>query len=370
MARRVALFLAAMFLVLAGLFRFGQRPAPASAPDAAATGPRALVVDMAGHTVAVPGEARRPACLDVLGYQKLFMLGVGDKAALIYFTDAPWMRITNPGYDRIPTTEGEPNLEELILRKVDVAFFAYNIKRMAKKLDDLGIPGLVSQPRAVRGQTRAAFLAQTKRAVLLFGQVMGARASARAREWCAYLDDRVRYVTARTDALPAARRPRVYYLRGPTALHTSLGRNGCIYWFGEMAGADMVIKNEDGEARGPVSMESIIAWDPEVVLVGRQYPLDMVLGDSRWRNVSAVRHGRVYPLPSGVFYWDGGLECVLLMEYMAKTLHPELFADLDLTAEFKEFFARFYHYRLTDDQAAKLLAGLAPDGTRRKLYNN
>ena len=132
----------------------------------------------------------------------------------------------------------------------------------------------------------------------------------------------------------------------------------------------MVVKNDRLAVKGPVSMEKIIEWNPEVVVVGRQYPLDMVLADDRWRNVSAVKSGRVYPVPSGVFYWDGGLEGVLLMEYLAKKLHPELFEDLDLSAELKEFYARFYRCALSDEQAAKLLAGLSPDGKRQKLYNN
>ena len=55
---------------------------------------------------------------------------------------------------------------------------------------------------------------------------------------------------------------------------------------------------------------------------------------------------------------------------LAKKLHPELFEDLDLSAELKEFYARFYRCALSDEQAAKLLAGLSPDGKRQKLYNN
>lgn len=336
-------------------------------------GPRAAVAadvtDLAGREVVLPGQVRRVACLDVLCYQKLFMLGQSGKAVLMYFTDAPWMRFTNPAVESIPMIEGEPNLEDLIARKVDVAFFAYDTRRMAAKLADIGIPGVVSQPQGRRADTASGFVEEIKRSVLVYGEVLGGEALARAREWCDYFDSRVGYVTSRTAAIPAAARPRVYYLRGPTALHTQ-GRSGDTFWYGEMAGGDMVVKNDSLAVKGPVSMEKIIAWNPQVVVVGRQYPLDLVLADARWGNVSAVKGGRVYPVPSGVFYWDGGLEGVLLMEYLAKKLHPELFEDLDLAAEVKDFYARFYRCALTDAQAAALLAGLSPDGTRQKLYNN
>lgn len=331
--------------------------------------PVRTVTDLIGREVTIPDRVRRVACLDVLGYQKLLMLGEVDKAALIYFTDAPWMAITNPKLGRIASTVGEPSLETLLMDKVDVAFFAYDIGRMAKKLASVGIPGVVSQPRGLRADTLEGFLDQTRRSVLIYGQVLGGQALDRARQWCDYLDSKVEYVLSRTASLPGEKRPRVYYLRGPTALHTQ-GRNGDTFWYGELAGADMLAKNDNLAAMGPVSMERIIEWDPQVVLVGRHYPLDMVLKDSRWRDISAVKTGKVYPLPSGVFYWDGGLEEVLLMLYLAKTLHPDLFGDLDLVAETREFYSRFYRYPLSNEQAALLLAGRSPDGTRRKLYNN
>lgn len=354
----------ALALALAGLA--GPLALAGEGPSA---GGAASLVDMAGRQVVLPRQARRVACLDVLCYQKLFMLGASGQIAIMYFTDAPWMAVTNPAVQDIPMIHGEPSLEDLLLRRVDLAFFAYDTRRMIKKLASIGIPGLVSQPQGLRPLGIASFVEETKRAVLVYGQALGGPALRRARQWCAYFDDRVRYVTSRTAPLPASQRPRAFYLRGPTALHTQ-GRSGDTFWYGEMAGANMVVKNDILAVKGPVSMENIIAWDPEVVLVGRRYPVSMVLDDARWRNISAVRSRRVYPLPSGVFYWDGGLEGVLLMQYLAKKLHPALFADLDLPKEVQTYYARFYGYALSDQQVTRLLDGLGPDGTRHRLYNN
>ena len=36
-----------------------------------------------------------------------------------------------------------------------------------------------------------------------------------------------------------------------------------------------------------------------------------------------------------MFHWDGGPEQVLLLQFIAKTLYPERFPDLDLPAELK-----------------------------------
>ena len=76
--------------------------------------------------------------------------------------------------------------------------------------------------------------------------------------------------------------------------------------------------------------------------------------------MKAVKDGRVYVNPDGVMYWDYSSEGVLLMMFIAKTLHPDIFEDLDLVKEVKEFYSRFYGYELTDDQANRLLKRLPP----------
>ncbi|MGO9484838.1 MAG: hypothetical protein ACLPX9_09695 [Rhodomicrobium sp.] len=81
------------------------------------------------------------------------------------------------------------------------------------------------------------------------------------------------------------------------------------------------------------------------------------------RGGGARRWGRV-------FYWDGGPEGMLLMEFVAKLLYPDRFAGLDLTAEVQDYYARFYGYRLSAGQAALLLQGRSPDGSRFNPMNN
>ncbi len=51
--------------------------APSFAASAAGASMHDLV-DMAGRTIAVPTKVERVACLEVLCYQKMFMLGASD----------------------------------------------------------------------------------------------------------------------------------------------------------------------------------------------------------------------------------------------------------------------------------------------------
>jgi len=327
------------------------------------------VTDMAGRKVVIPESVSHVACLEVLCYEKLFLLGESDKISAMYLTNAPWMERTNPKVKNIPKFAGEPNMEELLNKKNDVVFFRYNPEKTLSKLTALGIPGIVSQPVKHGNGDDESFRTNTKKMMRLYGEVMGGPARRKAEEWCAYFDEKTRYVTGRTSKIPESRRPRVYYLRGPDALMTQ-GRNSNTLCYGEMAGANMFVKKLGLEGRTPVSMEDIIRWNPEYIFVGRQYSTDLVMKDARWRDIKAVKDGKVYPIPDGVFFWDGSSEGVLLMEFMAKKIHPGLFADLDMAREIKDYYARFYLCKLTNDEVDKLLRGLSPDGLRKNTLNN
>ncbi|MGY0711268.1 ABC transporter substrate-binding protein [Azospirillum argentinense] len=335
---------------------------------AGAAGARS-VVDLAGRTVTVPDRVERVACLEVLCYPRLFMLGAADRIVQMVRTAAPWMEETNPDVRAIPAFQGDPNLEDLLARKPDVAFFSYNTEQTRKTLETLGIPGLVSQPQGGALDSLEGYIASSKAMVRLFGQVLGGEAEVLAESWCAYFDERVAFVAGRVAGIPEDRRVRVYYVRGPEALSTQ-GRTGYTTWAGVLAGARIVVRDTPFAGRGVVSMEDVVRWNPEVVLVGRQYPLSLVLDDPRWRDIAAVRDGRVVPTPEGIFYWDGGPESVLLMQFIAKRIYPDRFRDLDMAEEVKRYYARFHRFALSDEAVDRLLRGESPDGSRHNPMNN
>jgi hypothetical protein len=86
-----------------------------------------------------------------------------------------------------------------------------------------------------------------------------------------------------------------------------------------------------------------------------------ILEDPTFASTDAVANGAVYLSPAGVMEWDTGSECVLNVLYLAKTLHPELFEDVDLVAEVQECYATFYDTELDAAQAQRILDRLGPD---------
>jgi len=45
-----------------------------------------------------------------------------------------------------------------------------------------------------------------------------------------------------------------------------------------------------------------------------------------------------------------------MLQWMAKQMYPELFEDLDIEQEIKDYYSEFYGLELTDEQVALILA--------------
>lgn len=360
---RRRLFLAAS-LIIAGLALGGE----GLAREAAAADRR--ILDATGRTVTLPKRIERIGCLTGASYEKAALVGVADKVVVRAATFPPWMAQTNPRVAEITAIRNShnPNIEELLRRKLDLLFF-WDDPELAAKIESSGIAVVSPQPERKKISSAEEFIAQFKAEVDVYGRVFGGSAAARARTWSDYVDRRVRYVRERLARLPPGQRPRTYYVRGPDAL-TTHGGDQNISWLGEMAGADMVVKHSSAKGIAQVSLEQLMLWNPEVIFVGRQYAPELVLQDSRWQHIAAVKSGRVYVIPDGVFFWDSSSEGILLLQFLAQKLHPELFQDLDLRKEVRDYYDRFYRYHLSERELDLLLAGKGPDGRRRNDMNN
>ncbi len=75
-----------------------------------------------------------------------------------------------------------------------------------------------------------------------------------------------------------------------------------------------------------VDVEQVLAWDPEVILLGNfdgAMPSD-ITSDPVWKDVSAVRSRRVYKVPLGGYRWDPpGQESPLMWRWLADIAFPD-----------------------------------------------
>lgn len=69
-------------------------------------------------------------------------------------------------------------------------------------------------------------------------------------------------------------------------------------------------------------------------------------------------NGKVYRIPQGTFQWDHfGSESALQIVWMAKTLYPQKFTDMNLKQMTIDFYKKYLGYNLSSEYADAILAG-------------
>jgi iron complex transport system substrate-binding protein len=110
--------------------------------------------------------------------------------------------------------------------------------------------------------------------------------------------------------------------------------------------------NQTKDLEHPVlSMEAVAALNPDVIYMWYNPdmdPQDLMTKDEykAWRDIKAVKNGRVYELQDPFLYDFHTSRLPLTMFKVAKDLHPNKFKDLDLNKEYDAYFVNMYgvHY--------------------------
>jgi iron complex transport system substrate-binding protein len=326
---------------------------------ALAQAPTRQITDAAGRIVTIPATVTRVADAWHANNATVLMLGGADKlvATTSQARDQPWLRRLYPPIDQVPpafNAAGEVNIETLVGAHPDVILMAYGgtLPHWLDAVESSHIPVVMLPNDSLSG---------LRITVRMTGAVLGERESRVAAEYIRYLDDNILKVTQITNRLTQNERPKVLHTATPGVL-TVDGRQSVIDDWITVAGgvnaADVV-----GLGR-PVTMEQVAVWNPDVIIVGtapNQQNRQAILDDPRWREIRAVRDGKVFANPSGAYLWDRhSAEAALQVLWAAKLLHPAQFADLDVNGETKKFYARFFHHVLTDAELASILGATAP----------
>ena len=103
-------------------------------------------------------------------------------------------------------------------------------------------------------------------------------------------------------------------------------------------------------------MEQIYEWNPDKIFItnfSAYLPEDLynntIEGDD-WSHVKAVADGEVYKFPLGMYRWfPPSSDTPLALLWLAQQIQPELFSDIDMDQEIKDYFQKFYQVELTDD---------------------
>ena len=116
----------------------------------------------------------------------------------------------------------------------------------------------------------------------------------------------------------------------------------------EAGGVPVWTSDAAGKGWMKVGIEQIAGWDPDVIFLTDYFsPVDEVkaelIQDGAWKELRAVREGRLYAYPSDFYSWDQpDSRWILALKWMAAVLHPEETGGFRLEEDVVRFFRTMY----------------------------
>ena len=319
------------------------------------------ITDMDDRRIEVPAIPKRIACMHGVSSDRIVMLGKGN-CLVLTMKPSPWAQRLYPEIRNVETVQPPftGNVEKLLRLKVDLVLYS-PFPGEAEKYEAAGIKTACGFSARKRPRTINEFSDDFKRQVSFFGDLLGPDAKTRADKYCQYFDGKINRILAITSKVEKKDRPTVYYGgRGGDPL-ASQGKASFMHWITEVSGGIFLPQALDNNFT-EVNMEQVLSWDPDIILVsGWGNAAENVKKDPHWASMRAVKDGKLYVIPNGVFMWDiASGESVLLAIYLAKKFHPDLFRDWDMVGEMKSFYSEVYGKTITNEDAERILRCLPP----------
>jgi len=312
------------------------------------------LVDGADRVVTVPRPIERVVTLQppitriVIGVgaaDKLVGMGTWDHTYVIndyqrVELDAPkWDEVVGELRDLPDVGTGySPNIEMILSLKPDVVIAGTSSMEILDKFhEDTGIPVVYSKG----GATCDTMFGDIKivATVLEKGE--------KAEEIVSFFKEELEEVTYVTSQIPDSEKPRVYFFWGSELTKASIGYDTIDLAGGMLVSEDCAPSTFGGSVTD-VSKEQIIAWNPDIILVGTNIgrldpAVEDLLSDPDLQTVNAVKSGRVY-YTLGAYYLVGADPPRVITEALvqAKLFHPNKFEELDIVEVGDELFDGFY----------------------------
>ncbi|MFV0406933.1 MAG: ABC transporter substrate-binding protein [Propioniciclava sp.] len=316
--------------------------------------------------VTVPAESFRIATTAPAYTTTVLLLGGADKLVALdeNYGSNEWIKGKYPQLADLPVVfaSNETNMEALLAETPDLVIYASRYgEDTLKQLQDLGIAA-VSSAKGTNSAEGYSPLYRVRDRQMYLGEVIGGTQLDNAREYTDKFTTMRDEIASRTEGIAEADRPTVAQLSSAGEIlqvnnGTAIGQETI-----DLAGGVNVAKDATGESMGPsgqtrIEPEQLMAWNPEILLVDSPEHADAITSDPVLSSLDAVKNDQIFIIPRGAMSWAyNGPEAYLSMQFFAKSIQPDLFADLDLEANTAEFYAKYFGFTLSDEDIAYLFS--------------
>ncbi|MBQ6536054.1 MAG: ABC transporter substrate-binding protein [Firmicutes bacterium] len=367
MKKFLVLFLTLSLILLAACGAPAEEeaaPEDTAAADAAETEDGTItIVDHNDNTVVLPADIQRIAVCDILPLPSVLAIFFNSADKIVGMTDTSmsaaansllgelYPEILNAQTDYIKGTE--VNVESLSALDPDVVFYSASSPQLGEQLTNAGFNAVAVS--ASKWDYDA--IETLNQWISLLGQMFpeddkSDLVAARSQEVYDMVQERVKDI-------PDEERERLFFLfkYSDAAIITS-GAHFFGQWWADAVGAVNVGQDLEVDNAVETSLEQVYAWDPSLMLITNftsAQPEDIynnTIGVFDWSGVKAVQDKKVYKMPLGMYRsYTCGVDTPMTLLWLAQTVYPDLFSDIDLTEEVKAYYLDVFGVELTDEQA-------------------
>lgn len=323
-----------------------------------------IVTDHAGHEVEVPNKIEKIVIdqVPILSTYMAYNEGkapyiVGYAGSLKQVISGTVLKDMAPELlDATNTVQGQSdlNVEEIMKLKPDVIFYNAKNQDRYEKLSKTGVPciGFVT----MGADTPADPINRYGEWLKLLEDVFGEKG--KMDDFLKAGDDIVKDVEERIAKVPDEKRPSgmiLWKYQEGTPIVAGKGT------FGDFWLKRLKVKNVAADAKGyaKVNVEQIYAWNPDVFYLDGPGLLNIKTEDVYnnsvegfdFSNLKSVKDKRVYNSKLGMWNWlTPNPDAPLVLAWLASETYPDAFKDYDLKKVIKDYYQKWYNYKLSDEQ--------------------
>lgn len=326
------------------------------------------ITDHAGNQVEIPKEVNRMAVTDILPLPSILtvFLGSGEKivgmspasmsAAQTGLLGELFPDILNASTDFM--NGSDINMEELMKLEPDVVFYNAGSKDMGEALRSAGFAAVavsVNQWNYDSIETYDQWIA-------LLSQVFPEKGDT-AQKVSQYSQKVYDDIQARVSGLKDEERKNILFLfnYSDTTMITSGKKFFGQFWCDAVGGRNVAEGVAAENSNAVINMEQVYEWNPDVIFITNFTPAqpedlyENAIGQDDWSQVKAVQNKNVYKLPLGTYRsYTPSTDTPMTLLWMAKQVYPDLFGDVDITEEVKNYYKTMYGVELNDEQVQRM----------------
>lgn len=239
------------------------------------------------------------------------------------------------------------NLETLIAKKPQMALVWQDdmmVQNVRREMDKSKIPYVMIPFREITDMPLA---------LRLSGDALGV--SERGEKLARYAEKIISEVRTGVRKAP---KTRYYYAEGLDGLSTECDQSFHVEALNFSGGENVHQCRQKGVlGLEKVSFETVLAYDPDVIFVQSRSLFNDLTEDPMWKNLRAVKNGRIHLVPAQPFNWvdrPPSFMRVLGIQWAASKLHPTVYKP-DLAKRTREFFDLFLRVKISDTQTKTIL---------------